>query len=75
MYIKRNIENSILNAANQFACITIYGSRQVGKSTMIKHLFSDKFSYVTLDDIKARGLAKKDPKLFFRNIWISNYNW
>lgn len=64
MYIKRNIENSILNAANQFACITIYGSRQVGKSTMIKHLFSDKFSYVTLDDINARGLAKKDPKLF-----------
>ena len=48
MYIKRNIENKLIEASKQFASITIYGSRQVGKSTLIQHLFPT-ISYVTLD--------------------------
>ena len=65
MYIKRNIENKILEASNQFASITIYGSRQVGKSTLITHLFPQ-FEKVTLDDIEIREYANKDPKGFLR---------
>ena len=58
MYLNRSIEQSIIEASRQFACITLYGSRQVGKSSMIKHLFNNRFNYVTLDDINAKGLAK-----------------
>ena len=39
MYIKRNIENKLIEASNQFASITIYGPRQVGKSTLIEKVF------------------------------------
>lgn len=45
----------------------ITGARQVGKTTMLKHLFSNQFNYVTLDDFEALDLAKNDPKMFFLN--------
>lgn len=65
MYIKRNIENKLIEASKQFASITIYGSRQVGKSTLIQHLFPT-ISYVTLDDIEIRDYAIRDPKGFIK---------
>ena len=39
MYINRDIERVLLDAAESFQVITIYGSRQVGKSTTVNHLF------------------------------------
>ena len=51
MYIKRNIEEKMKEASQQFASITIYGSRQVGKSTLIENIFPN-IKYVTLDDIE-----------------------
>lgn len=65
MYIKRNIENKLIEASKQFALITIYGSRQVGKSTLIQHLFPT-IPYVTLDDIEIRDYAIRDPKGFIK---------
>ena len=65
MYLKRNIEEKLIEASHQFASITIYGSRQVGKSTLIKKIFS-KMEYVTLDDIEIRDYALKDPKGFLK---------
>ena len=35
MYIKRHVEQVILDAAESFPCIVVYGPRQVGKSTTI----------------------------------------
>lgn len=61
MYIKRIIEKEILEASKEFACITIYGARQVGKSTVVEHLFKD-FAKITLDDLTIREYALKDPK-------------
>ncbi len=63
MYIKRNVENKILEAAKQFASITIYGPRQVGKTTLIDNIFPD-IKHVTLDDLQIREYALKDPKGF-----------
>ena len=63
MYIKRNIENKIIEASKQFASITIYGPRQVGKSTLIAKLFPN-INYVTLDDLELRDYALRDPKGF-----------
>ena len=65
MYIKRNIENKIMEASKQFCSITIYGSIQVGKSTLIDELFP-KIKKVSLDDIEIRDYALKDPKGFLK---------
>ena len=44
MYINRAIETTILRYATQWPCITLYGARQVGKSTVLEYLFRDKFT-------------------------------
>ncbi len=65
MYLKRDIENKILEASKEFACITLYGPRQVGKSTLIEKLFPN-ITHVSLDDIEIRSYAKRDPKGFLK---------
>ncbi|MGN0797604.1 MAG: ATP-binding protein [Christensenellales bacterium] len=47
-----------------FKAVLVTGARQVGKTTMLKHL-SENRTYVSLDDIDNLNLAKQDPKLFF----------
>lgn len=63
MYYHRQLERKLKETANEFACITLYGARQTGKSTMIRNLFPD-FAYVTFDNSKERILATDDPELF-----------
>lgn len=70
MYIKRYVEQTILDAAASFPCIVIYGPRQVGKSTTINMLFGDKIPMVTLDDADDRALAINNPRLF-----LEQYSW
>lgn len=48
MYYTRNIEKTISTLEKQFACITLYGARQVGKSTVVAHVLGDKLG-VQLD--------------------------
>lgn len=64
MYKHRAIETIMNVAARGFAAITIYGARQVGKSTFVASFFGDKFASVTLDDIEELALARTNPKLF-----------
>ena len=63
MYYHRQLERKILETADEFSCITLYGARQTGKSTMVRNLFP-KYAYVTLDDSRERMLASDDPELF-----------
>jgi predicted AAA+ superfamily ATPase len=50
-----------------FKAVLVTGARQVGKTTMLRHLAENQNrTYVTLDDIQARHLAKTDPVLFFQ---------
>ena len=58
MLIKRDIEDTIIKCSKEFACIIIYGARQVGKSTVLEMIFKNKFNIVTLDDILNLDLAK-----------------
>ncbi len=67
MYIKRHIESEIIRIKDMFKVLLVTGPRQVGKTTTLKHLFSSKYHYITLDDISALELANNDPKLFFYN--------
>lgn len=64
MYIRREIENTILRVSKSFPCIAVYGPRQVGKSTTVDYLFGEKYGSVTLDDLNDRTLAKENPRLF-----------
>lgn len=66
MYIERNIQTYINKTISNYPSITVYGARQVGKSTMLKHIFKD-YKYVTLDNLEDRDLANTNPKLFLEN--------
>ncbi|MBU4486978.1 MAG: AAA family ATPase, partial [Candidatus Delongbacteria bacterium] len=66
MYTKRSLENYIDKASNQFPALLLIGARQVGKTTLLKHLSTNKRTYITLDDPDILNLAKSDPALFFK---------
>lgn len=63
-YIKRDMEGLVLSLSEEYSCILISGPRQVGKSTMLKHIMTSDRSEVTLDDLNERALAKTDPEMF-----------
>lgn len=52
---------------NQFRVLLITGSRQVGKSTLLKEKLLPEYEYVTLDDFTELSLAQNDTALFFKN--------
>ncbi len=71
MFIHRALEKTILEASKVFPVLLITGPRQVGKTTLLKHLSKNdseksERTYVTLDDPMIRVLAKNDPALFFQ---------
>lgn len=66
-YIKRSLERKFLKMSETFKVVMVTGARQVGKSTMLKHLAEDTDRvYVSMDDADLRELANRDPKLFFQ---------
>ncbi len=66
-YIPRELERKFLRMSNFFKAILVTGARQVGKTTMLKHLAQGQNrTYVSLDDMMARTLAQTDPALFFQ---------
>ena len=66
-YIKRSLERKFLKMSSAFKAVMVTGARQVGKSTMLKHLAQDTGRvYVSMDDADTRELANGDPKLFFQ---------
>jgi uncharacterized protein len=65
-YITRELERKFLKLNNFFKVILVTGARQVGKTTMLKHLSESSRTYVTMDNAMARELAQNDPVLFFQ---------
>lgn len=66
-YIHRSLERKFLKMSHAFKVVMVTGARQVGKSTMLKHLAQDSGrTYVSMDDGDVRELANRDPKLFFQ---------
>lgn len=62
-YVPREIEREIDSAARQFPVVVVTGSRQTGKSTLLRHVFSEA-TYVTLDDPLVLRAAQEDPRTF-----------
>lgn len=66
-YIKRGLEDKFIRMSLFFKAVLITGTRQVGKTTMLKYLAQgQQRTYVTLDNLMVRNLAKTDPVLFFQ---------
>ncbi|MCR5151083.1 MAG: ATP-binding protein [Clostridiales bacterium] len=66
-YVHRELERKFLKMNDNFKAVLVTGARQVGKTTMLRHLAEGtERTYVTLDNNAARRLAQSDPVLFFQ---------
>lgn len=66
-YIKRLLEDDIIENSKAFPVILVCGPRQVGKTTILEKLSNNKINYVSLDDPLERKNAIEDPALFLEN--------
>ena len=64
MYIKRKIEDTVLNISRTFPVLMLTGPRQSGKTTLLKRLSEADRKYVTLDDPDDRLFARNEPTAF-----------
>lgn len=66
-YITRNLESVVAQVTKEYPVVLVTGPRQVGKTTMLQKLMegTDR-SYVSLDDLNERSIAKNDPELFLQ---------
>lgn len=66
-YIKRELEQVVLEVSKEYPVVILTGPRQVGKTTMLQKLMQgSERNYVTLDDLNERALAQSDPQMFFQ---------
>ena len=66
MYIPRAIEPALRRISDTFPVLLLTGPRQVGKTTVLRHLAEADRTYVTLDDPVVRSLAREEPALFLQ---------
>ncbi len=65
-YIDRAITDVLKDRVSSSKCLLLTGARQVGKSTVIKHVFPE-YNIANFDDLLTRLQAREEPKLFFLN--------
>lgn len=68
-YIKRHMEDLILELTQSYAAILLTGPRQAGKTTLLRSLLERENigrSFVSLDNLEDRELAKTDPLTFLQ---------
>lgn len=72
MYIKRALESVVRRYSEHFKVVAVTGPRQVGKTTMLRHLMEEdatsgiERAYVSLDNTAILQTAKEDPALFLQ---------
>ena len=64
-YISRHMENAINKAVKMFPAVLITGARQVGKTTLLRHMKSE-IPYLTLDDPILLQSALEEGGSFFK---------
>lgn len=66
MYKARSLSNKIHRLAETFPVVVLTGARQVGKSTLLRHVFPD-LPAVVFDPVRDVGNARAEPDLFLDN--------
>ncbi|MGO2103524.1 MAG: ATP-binding protein [Psychroflexus halocasei] len=64
--IPRKAQQELVNLAAIFKTVAVIGPRQSGKTTLVRHLFSEK-PYANLENPDTRQFAKEDPRGFLEN--------
>ena len=67
MYRQRLLTRRLRELATAFPVVVLSGARQVGKSTLLQHLYGDKADIVVFDPVVDVGNARQDPELFLAN--------
>lgn len=67
MYVHRLISDRLNRLASAFPVVVVSGARQVGKSTLVQHLFGDSAQIVVFDPVVDIENARLDPELFLNN--------
>ena len=65
MYITRHLEKTLTRAEKMFGAILVAGSRQVGKTTLLRKAKAN-LPYITLDDPIMLASAVSEPGTFFK---------
>lgn len=65
-YLPRTLEAVITRASSRYKGVMVTGMRQVGKSTLLKHLMKGGRRYVNLDKFQVLDLARNAPDVFFK---------
>lgn len=64
MCIERHVSQTLEDLRQQFPAVLVTGARQVGKSTLLKHIACEDYSYITFDNPMIIEQVKADPRLF-----------
>ena len=84
MYIERELEQRIKSYISVPEIVAIVGARQVGKTTLLKHIQENikNSSFITFEDIETRSLFDRDIKSFielyikpFKYIFIDEFQY
>ena len=76
MYIKRDLEKKIKKYLYAPEIIAVVGARQVGKTTLLKHIQKDieNSTFITLEDAQIRALFNRDINSFIE-LYINPYKY
>ena len=66
-YKRRSVQAHLKELCDYFPVVAVLGARQVGKTTLIQHLFEKEYKTVTFDPAQDVGQARQDPDLFLAN--------
>lgn len=63
LYLNRWISPTLSRQVDENPVVVLTGARQVGKSTLLRHLFPEpQWRHLSLDDLEVLGQAQRDPE-------------
>ena len=66
MYLERGVTDKLRKLVAAFPVVVVSGARQVGKTTLLRHVFPD-LDYVALDPSVDVENARAEPDIFLNN--------
>jgi predicted AAA+ superfamily ATPase len=66
MYLARHLEGKIAHLGEKFKVVLVLGGRQVGKTTLLRHLFPAA-RYFVFDPVQDLYDARQDPDMFLKS--------